>query len=106
MVQRLPNEAGIAVPEFCLSDNSRLFVMRRFDRDDQLNPIGFEDMAVLMGLPAEKKYSKSYFAIAKAIRLFYAPDQVLARSVELSEQAPKVIAAIRRCAELFMKTFG
>lgn len=201
-------EAGIAVPEFYLSDNSKLFVMRRFDRDDQLNPIGFEDMAALMGLPAEQKYSKSYSAIAKAIRLFCAPDQVkdslaqlfaivtlscivgngdahlknfgllysdptqrdarlapaydivnttayipedvlaldlignkslfasrqglldfaqacdvarpkevisgqlqalehvLARSVELSEQAPDVIAAIRRCAEPFMKTFG
>lgn len=201
-------EAGIEVPEFYLSDNSKLFVMRRFDRDDQLNPIGFEDMAVLMGLPAEQKYSKSYSAIAKAIRLFCAPDQVqeslaqlfaivtlscivgngdahlknfgllysdptqrdarlapaydivnttayipddvlaldlvgqkslfasrqglldfahtcdvvrpeeviagqlhalervLARSVELTEQVPDVIAALRRCAEPFMRTFG
>lgn len=33
-------EAGIAVPEFYLSDNGKLFVMRRFDRDEQLNPIG------------------------------------------------------------------
>ncbi|KTB95718.1 type II toxin-antitoxin system HipA family toxin [Pseudomonas syringae] len=201
-------EAGIIVPEFYLSDNFKLFVMRRFDRDDQLNPIGFEDMAALMGLPAEKKYSKSYSAIAKAIRLFCAPDQVqdslaqlfamvtlscivgngdahlknfgllysdpiqrdarlapaydivnttayipedvlaldlvgnkslfasrqglldfaqacdiarpqevisgqlqaleqvLARSLELSEQVPEVIAAIKRCAEPFMRTFG
>jgi serine/threonine-protein kinase HipA len=44
--------------------------MRRFDRDDQLNPIGFEDMAVLMGLSANQKYSKSYAAIAKAVRVF------------------------------------
>ena len=201
-------EAGIAVPEFYLSDNAKLFVMRRFDRDEQLNPIGFEDMAVLMGLPAEQKYSKSYSAIAKAIRLYCGPDQiqdslaqlfaivtlscivgngdahlknfgllysnpthrdarlapaydivnttvyipedvlalnlvgnkslfasrqglldfaqvceverpeevisrhlqaleqVLARSGELSEQAPDVFAAVRRCAEPFMKTFG
>ena len=69
-------EAGMAVPEFYLSDNAKLFVMRRFDRDDQLGPIGFEDMAALMGLPAEQKYAKSYSAIAKAIRLFCAPDQV------------------------------
>ncbi|MDU8339637.1 HipA domain-containing protein, partial [Pseudomonas syringae pv. actinidiae] len=33
-------------------------------------------------------------------------EQVLARSVELNEQAPEVIAAVRRCAEPFMKTFG
>ncbi|MBX8601592.1 type II toxin-antitoxin system HipA family toxin [Pseudomonas cichorii] len=69
-------EVGIAVPEFYLSNNSRLFVMRRFDRDAQLDPVGFEDMAALMGLSAEQKYSKSYSAIAKAIRLFCAPDQI------------------------------
>jgi serine/threonine-protein kinase HipA len=63
-------EAGLTVPEFHLSNNGKLFVMRRFDRDEQLNPIGFEDMAVLMGLSTEQKYSKSYAAIAKAIRLF------------------------------------
>lgn len=63
-------EAGIPVPEFYLSDNAKLFVMRRFDRDAQLNPVGFEDMAALMGLSADQKYSKSYGAIAKAIRLF------------------------------------
>ncbi|RMR13682.1 hypothetical protein ALP92_04836 [Pseudomonas syringae pv. primulae] len=33
-------------------------------------------------------------------------EQVLARSLELSEQVPEVIAAIRRCAEPFMRTFG
>ena len=201
-------EAGMAVPEFYLSANAKLFVMRRFDRDEQLNPIGFEDMAALMGLGAEQKYSKSYSAIAKAIRLFcpaqqvqnslaqlfaivtlscivgngdahlknfgllysdptqrdarlapaydivnttaYIPEdvlaldlvgnkslfasrqglldfakvcdvarpedvireqlsaleRVLARSTELGEQAPHVVAAIRRCAAPFMKTFG
>ncbi|SFP06223.1 type II toxin-antitoxin system HipA family toxin [Pseudomonas borbori] len=201
-------DAGIAVPEFYLSGNAKLFVMRRFDRDKQLNPIGFEDMAALMGLAAEQKYSKSYSAIAKAIRLFCPAEQVqnslaqlfaivslscivgngdahlknfgllysdptqrdarlapaydivnttayiaedvlaldlvgnkslfasrqgllefaqvcdvarpeevireqlqalervLARSAELCERAPNVVAAIRHCAEPFMKTFG
>ncbi|MGF6206348.1 type II toxin-antitoxin system HipA family toxin [Pseudomonas frederiksbergensis] len=66
----IAKDAGIPVPEFYLSDNARLFVMRRFDRDEQLNPIGFEDMAALMGLSADQKYSKSYAAMAKAIRLF------------------------------------
>tara|TARA_R110000868_G_scaffold69108_1_gene203840 strand:- start:754 stop:996 length:243 start_codon:yes stop_codon:yes gene_type:complete len=50
--------------------------MRRFDRDEQLNPIGFEDMAALMGLAAEQKYSKSYSAIAKAIRLYCPSEHV------------------------------
>lgn len=63
-------DAGIPVPPFYLSHNHKLFVMRRFDRDEQLNPLGFEDMTTLMGLSAEQKYSKSYAMIAKAIRLY------------------------------------
>ncbi|MCY1280211.1 hypothetical protein D9M70_289910 [compost metagenome] len=33
-------------------------------------------------------------------------ERVLARSIELCEQAPNVAAAIRQSAEPFMKTFG
>jgi serine/threonine-protein kinase HipA len=77
----IAKEAGLPVPEFFLSDNAKLFVMRRFDRDEQLNPLGFEDMAALMGLSADQKYSKSYAAIAKAIRLF-CPAQHLRSSLD------------------------
>jgi serine/threonine-protein kinase HipA len=34
----IAREAGIPVPDFYLSANCRLFVMRRFDRDAELNP--------------------------------------------------------------------
>ena len=50
--------------------------MRRFDRDEQLNPIGFGEMAALMGLAAEQKYSKSYSASAKAIPMYCPPEHV------------------------------
>jgi len=52
-------EAGVPVPPFYLSDNARLFVMRRFDRDADLNPLGFEDMAALMGLSAEQNIPRA-----------------------------------------------
>lgn len=65
--------AGIAVPEFFLSDNHRLFVMRRFDRAADQRPLGFEDMAVLTGLGTEDKYNSSYEKIARVLRLFCAP---------------------------------
>lgn len=71
----IASTAGIPTPSFYLSDDKRLFVMRRFDRTEQLAPMGFEDMAVLMGLGTEQKYSKSYELIAKAIELFVALDQ-------------------------------
>jgi serine/threonine-protein kinase HipA len=77
----IAKEAGLPVPEFFLSNNMQLFVVRRFDRDDQLNPLGFEDMAALMGLSAEQKYEKSYSHIAKAVRL-YCPTEHLRSSLD------------------------
>jgi serine/threonine-protein kinase HipA len=68
--------AGMPVPEFYLSDNRQLFVMRRFDRDAQQQPLGFEDMAVLTGVGTEEKYNASYEKIARAIRLFCASEHV------------------------------
>jgi serine/threonine-protein kinase HipA len=68
--------AGMPVPEFYLSDNRQLFVMRRFDREADQRPIGFEDMAVLMGRGTEQKYDSSYENIARAIALFCAPEHV------------------------------
>jgi serine/threonine-protein kinase HipA len=50
--------------------------MRRFDRDAEQRPIGFEDMAVLMGLGTEQKYDSSYEKIVRAIRLFCAPEHI------------------------------
>ena len=40
--------AGIPVPECFLSNDRKLFVMRRFDRRSDGRALGFEDMAVLM----------------------------------------------------------
>lgn len=100
----IAREAGIAVPEFYLSDNGKLFVMRRFDRDEQLNPIGFEDMAALMGLAAEQKYSKSYSAIAKAIRLFCPPDQVPTSLAQLFAMVS--LSCIVGNGDAHLKNFG
>jgi len=97
-------EAGIAVPEFYLSDNTKLFVMRRFDRDEQLNPIGFEDMAALMGLGAEQKYSKSYSAIAKAIRLFCPPEHVQGSLAQLFAMVS--LSCIVGNGDAHLKNFG
>jgi serine/threonine-protein kinase HipA len=97
-------EAGIAVPEFYLSANAKLFVMRRFDRDKQLNPIGFEDMAALMGLAAEQKYSKSYSAIAKAIRLYCPSEKVQGSLTQLF--AMVTLSCIVGNGDAHLKNFG
>lgn len=59
--------AGIPVPEFFLSERHDLFVMRRFDRDANGTPQGFEDMATLMGLGTAQKYQGSYERLTKVI---------------------------------------
>lgn len=65
--------AGIDVPEFWLSDDGSLFVMRRFDLKDGMRH-GFEDMAVLAGkLPDAQgryKYEGKYEGIAAIIQAF------------------------------------
>lgn len=96
--------SGIPVPPFFLSDNAKLFVMRRFDRDAQNSPIGFEDMAALMGLSANQKYSKSYAAIAKAIRLFCAPEAVQSSLKQLFEMV--VLSCIVGNGDAHLKNFG
>lgn len=63
--------AGLSVPEFDLSEDGGLFVCRRFDLGPE-QPLGFEDMAVLMGKLGRGKYEGSYEGIARAIRLFCA----------------------------------
>lgn len=97
-------EAGLSVPEFYLSDNTRLFVMRRFDRDERLDPIGFEDMAALMGLSAEQKYSKSYAAIAKAVRLFCPAQNVPGSLAQLF--ASVSLSCIVGNGDAHLKNFG
>lgn len=97
-------EAGVPVPPFYLSDNARLFVMRRFDRDADLNPLGFEDMAALMGLSAEQKYSKSYSAIAKAIRLFCPPEHVQSSLAQLFSIV--ALSCIVGNGDAHLKNFG
>ncbi|MBA1323159.1 type II toxin-antitoxin system HipA family toxin [Pseudomonas plecoglossicida] len=96
--------SGLPVPPFFLSDNAKLFVMRRFDRDEQHNPIGFEDMTALMGLPAEQKYSKSYAAIAKAIRVFCAPEHLNASLTQLFEMV--TLSCIVGNGDAHLKNFG
>src|SRR5262249_40525284 len=55
--------AGLSVPDFWLSDNHQLFVMRRFDLGAKGERLGFEDFAALMGKNAERKYEGSYALI-------------------------------------------
>ncbi|WP_249744382.1 type II toxin-antitoxin system HipA family toxin [Pseudomonas sp. SORT22] len=100
----IASAAGITTPEFYLSKDKRMFVMRRFDRDAQLNPLGFEDMAVLMGLGTAGKYSKSYEHIAKAIEVFTAPMEQLENLQALFDMV--ALSCIVGNGDAHLKNFG
>jgi serine/threonine-protein kinase HipA len=62
--------AGLETPRFWLSERGDLFVMERFDLTES-GRLGFEDMAVLLGLNKDPhdnyKYSQSYETLAAVI---------------------------------------
>lgn len=62
--------AGLETPPFWLSESGDLFVMERFDLTES-GRLGFEDMAVLLGLSKDPhdnyKYSQSYETLAAVI---------------------------------------
>lgn len=66
--------ANIPVPEFYLSDDERLFVMKRFDVLAEAEAcLGFEDMCVLQAKRKDDKYLGSYEQLAKTIKTFVSP---------------------------------
>lgn len=68
----LAKHAGLETPDFWLSEDRTLFVIRRFDLGSQ-GFIGFEDMAALMGKHPTKKYDASYADVSRAIEDYTAP---------------------------------
>ena len=65
--------AGIEVPEFYISDDNKLFIMKRFDIKEDGSYLGFEDMCVLQVKQVQDKYEGSYEQIAKTIKIFVSP---------------------------------
>ena len=66
-------KAKINVPEFYLSDDNQLFIMKRFDVKQNGQYLGFEDMCVLQARQRDDKYEGSYEQIAKTIKIFVSP---------------------------------
>lgn len=96
--------AGIPVPEFRLSDNRQLFVMRRFDRDENGGPLGFEEMAVLMARDASQKYEGSYEQVARFAALFCSPAQRGPALAQLFDQV--ALSCILGNGDAHLKNFG
>jgi serine/threonine-protein kinase HipA len=67
---RLAKSCQIDTPEFWLSDNQQLFVMRRFDLKGDGSCRAMEDMAVLQGKSTNDKYRSSYESMSKVLSVY------------------------------------
>lgn len=99
----IARQAGLDVPEFHLSKDHQLFVMRRFDRVDGQR-LGFEDMAVLTGRGTAQKYDGSYEMLAKAVRMFCAPESVQSSLDALYRSV--VVSCVVGNGDAHLKNFG
>lgn len=73
LCMRVVQKANICVPKFYLSQDRKLFIMKRFDIKEDNTYLGFEDMCVLFGKNRDDKYEGTYEQIAKNIKTFVSP---------------------------------
>jgi len=66
----LAKACQIETPEFWLSDNQQLFVMRRFDLKNDGACRAMEDMAVMQGKSTNDKYHSSYETMSKVLNYY------------------------------------
>jgi serine/threonine-protein kinase HipA len=67
--------ANLPTPKFYISDDLKMFVMKRFDIDTDGTYLGFEDMCVLTARGTEQKYDGSYEEIARVIKDIISPEK-------------------------------
>lgn len=97
--------AGLPVPEFYLSGNGGLFIMRRFDLPPDGGPArGFEDMCALQGVGTSRKYSGTYERVARSIGDFVSGECLLAAREQFL--AMLVLSVMLRNGDAHLKNFG
>ncbi len=99
--------AGLDVPDFWLSDDGGLFIVRRFDLDEGRR-LGFEDMAVLSGRTHDAqgnyKYEGSYEGVAAIVRTICEPENAVEQLERLFEAI--ALSVLVRNGDAHLKNFG
>jgi serine/threonine-protein kinase HipA len=96
--------AGLAVPDFHLSENGGLFVMRRFDRTPDGEALGYEDMCSLQALGTARKYAGTYERIARSLKDFVSGESLPAARRQFF--ATLVLSAMVRNGDAHLKNFA
>ncbi len=97
-------KAGLPVPEFFLSDNAGLFVMKRFDMAADGSSLGFEDMCCLQALGTAQKYTSTYERVAKSIKDFVSGEVLQTAREQFF--ASLVLSCMVRNGDAHLKNFG
>jgi serine/threonine-protein kinase HipA len=66
-------KSGLKTPEFYLSNDLSMFIIKRFDIKDDGSYLGFEDMCVLTGRGTDEKYEGSYEECTRVIKDIISP---------------------------------
>ena len=96
--------AGLSVPDFSLSENGGLFVMKRFDMTEDGENLGFEDFCSLQALGTDKKYDSTYERVARTIKDFISPEHLSSAREQFF--ATLVLSAMVRNGDAHLKNFG
>lgn len=96
--------AGLPVPEFHLSENGGLFVMRRFDVAADGSPVGFEDMCSLQALGTAQKYGSTCERLARSINDFVSGEHLM--SAREQYFATLALSCMVRNGDAHLKNFG
>ncbi|MCF6265332.1 MAG: type II toxin-antitoxin system HipA family toxin [Desulfuromusa sp.] len=97
-------KAGLPVPEFSLSDNGGLFVMRRFDQTPDDKFLGFEDMCSLQALGTAQKYRGTYERVAKSLKEYVSGEFLLAARQQFF--ATLVLSSMVKNGDAHLKNFA
>ena len=96
--------AGLAVPDFYLSENGGFLVMSRFDRTSDGTALGFEDMCSLQAFGTAQKYAGSYERIAKSLKSYLSGEFLPAARRQFF--ATLVLSSMVRNGDAHLKNFG
>ena len=72
---RAIKHANLSTPEFYISDDLSMFIMKRFDIQYDKTYLGFEDMCVLTARATDEKYNGSYEEVLRVIKDVISPQK-------------------------------
>jgi len=101
---QIVRDANIEVPEFFISDDEKLFVMKRFDITDDNVVLGFEDMCVLQAKQRDDKYEGSYEKVVKTIKTFVSSRYTKSSLVQFYKMI--IINYLVQNGDAHLKNFG